>query len=115
MLRAATVTLTLVPGHTRTSPPRSSLILAADLPALTLDPLATLVPPATNRTVGRYVRVELPGKDKFLSLAEVQVSALDRGFLFGDSVYEVMRVYQGKTWLLDEHWGSSLVVSRGRA
>jgi len=35
--------------------------------------MATLVPPATNRTIGRYVRVELPGKEKFLSLAEVQV------------------------------------------
>ncbi len=34
---------------------------------------ATLQAPATSRTTGRYVRVELPGKDKFLSLAEVQV------------------------------------------
>ena len=34
---------------------------------------ATLVPPSTNRTVGRFVRVELPGQDKYLSLAEVQV------------------------------------------
>src|SRR5262249_17594018 len=39
-----------------------------------------------------------------LPLAEVKVSALDRGFLFGDSVYEVLRVYGGKPWLLDEHW-----------
>ncbi len=34
---------------------------------------ATLMPPATNHTAGRYVRLELPGKDRILSLAEVQV------------------------------------------
>ena len=39
-----------------------------------------------------------------LPLAEVKVSALDRGFLFGDSIYEVLRVYGGKPWLLEEHW-----------
>jgi D-alanine transaminase len=39
-----------------------------------------------------------------LPLAEVKVSALDRGFLFGDAVYEVLRVYQGRMWLEDEHF-----------
>jgi D-alanine transaminase len=37
-------------------------------------------------------------------LAEVKVSALDRGFLFGDAVYEVLRVYAGKPWLQREHF-----------
>src|SRR6185295_16394749 len=41
---------------------------------------------------------------KRMPLAEVMVPALDRGFLFGDAVYEVLRVYNGKPWLLDEHW-----------
>ncbi|MGE3804043.1 MAG: D-amino acid aminotransferase [Gemmataceae bacterium] len=36
-------------------------------------------------------------------LAEAKVSALDRGFLFGDSVYEVIRVYRGKPWLMSDH------------
>src|SRR5437868_3641380 len=49
-LRAAAVTLTLVPGHTRTSPPRSSLRLAAVRPAVTDEPLATRVPPAASTT-----------------------------------------------------------------
>jgi D-alanine transaminase len=40
-----------------------------------------------------------------MPLEEVKVSALDRGFLFGDAVYEVLRVYAGQPWLLDEHWG----------
>jgi D-alanine transaminase len=39
-----------------------------------------------------------------LPLAEVRISALDRGFLFGDAVYEVMRVYRGRAWLADEHF-----------
>jgi D-alanine transaminase len=32
------------------------------------------------------------------------VSVLDRGFLFGDAIYEVLRVYQGRPWLVEEHW-----------
>jgi D-alanine transaminase len=39
-----------------------------------------------------------------MPLADVKISALDRGFLFGDAVYEVLRVYQGKPWLADEHF-----------
>src|SRR5437660_9592572 len=37
-------------------------------------------------------------------LEEARVPALDRGFLFGDAVYEVLRVYQGRPWLADEHF-----------
>lgn len=36
-------------------------------------------------------------------LSEVRISALDRGFLFGDAVYEVLRAYSGRPWLLDDH------------
>jgi len=42
---------------------------------------------------------------KIMPLEEVTISPLDRGFLFGDAVYEVLRVYQGKPWLEDEHFG----------
>ncbi len=42
--------------------------------------------------------------DAILPLADVRISALDRGFLFGDGVYEVLRVYQGRPWLEDEHF-----------
>jgi len=40
-----------------------------------------------------------------MPLSEAKVSALDRGFLFGDAVYEVLRVYGGKPWLEDDHFG----------
>jgi D-alanine transaminase len=39
-----------------------------------------------------------------MPLAEARVPALDRGFLFGDAIYEVLRVYKGKPWLAKEHW-----------
>lgn len=32
-----------------------------------------------------------------------QVSVLDRGFLYGDSIYEVVRTFQGRTFGLKEH------------
>lgn len=41
---------------------------------------------------------------EILPLDEVKVSALDRGFLFGDAVYEAMRIYRGKIFLFDRHW-----------
>jgi D-alanine transaminase len=39
-----------------------------------------------------------------MPLAEVRISVLDRGFLFGDAVYEVLRVYHGHPWLEEEHF-----------
>lgn len=40
---------------------------------------------------------------EFLPLADVRVSVLDRGFLFGDGIYEVLRVYAGRPFLCAEH------------
>jgi D-alanine transaminase len=39
----------------------------------------------------------------FLPLAEARVSPLDRAFLFGDAVYEVVPVYAGRPFRLREH------------
>jgi D-alanine transaminase len=36
-------------------------------------------------------------------LAEARVSVMDRGFLFGDGVYEMVPVYSKKAFRLDEH------------
>ncbi len=41
---------------------------------------------------------------KIMPLDQVTIAPLDRGFLFGDAVYEVLRVYVGKPWLEDEHF-----------
>ncbi len=40
---------------------------------------------------------------RFLPLAEARISPLDRGFLFGDAVYEVLPVYGGRVFLLGPH------------
>src|SRR5574343_634607 len=40
---------------------------------------------------------------RFLPLAEAGVSPLDRGFLYGDGVYEVIPVYSRKAFRIDEH------------
>ena len=39
----------------------------------------------------------------FVSLAEVRISPLDRAFLYGDAVYEVIPVYAGQPFLLEAH------------
>ncbi len=39
-----------------------------------------------------------------MPLADARVPALDRGFLFGDAVYEVLRIYEGRPWLEAEHF-----------
>ena len=39
----------------------------------------------------------------YVPLAEAKISVLDRGFLFGDGVYEVIPVYGGRPFRLDEH------------
>ncbi len=40
---------------------------------------------------------------KFIQENEVKISPFDRGFLFADGVYEVMRTYNGKIFKIDEH------------
>ncbi len=40
---------------------------------------------------------------EFLPIAEAKVSVNDRGFLFGDGVYEVVRTYGGRIWALEPH------------
>src|SRR5438874_27523 len=40
---------------------------------------------------------------ELMPVDQAKVPVWDRGFLFGDSVYEVLRLYQGCCWLEDEH------------
>jgi len=47
--------------------------------------------------------------------SDAKISIFDRGFLFGDSVYEVTRSYDGVIFLLEEHlnrlWNSARLLS----
>lgn len=40
---------------------------------------------------------------QYLRLADAKVSVLDRGFIFGDGIYEVVPFYRGKPFRMDEH------------
>lgn len=40
---------------------------------------------------------------RFLPVEQAQVPVMDRGFLFGDGVYEVIPVFGGRCFRLDEH------------
>ena len=40
---------------------------------------------------------------EFLPLSETRISVMDRGFLFGDGVYEVIPVYGGRLFRLEHH------------
>ena len=40
---------------------------------------------------------------EYLPLSEAKVSVLDRGFIFGDGIYEVVPVYEQKLFRFDEH------------
>ena len=41
---------------------------------------------------------------EILPLEQAKVSVLDRAFLFGDAVYEAMRIYDGRLFLSDRHF-----------
>jgi len=40
---------------------------------------------------------------EFVPIDEAKISINDRGFVFGDSVYEVVAVYDGRPFMIDEH------------
>ncbi|NUQ00860.1 MAG: aminotransferase class IV [Armatimonadetes bacterium] len=40
----------------------------------------------------------------FTTLDEASISVNDRGYLFGDGVYEVIRGYGGRLWTFERHW-----------
>lgn len=53
--------------------------------------------------MGRHVADTVYLNGAYLPLAEARISPLDRGFLFGDGVYEVIPVYAGRPFRQAEH------------
>jgi branched-chain amino acid aminotransferase len=45
-------------------------------------------------------------------LTDGGVSVFDRGFLYGDGVFEVLRTYRGHPWRLEEHLGRLALAAR---
>jgi len=40
---------------------------------------------------------------EFMQIGEAKISVLDRGFIFGDGIYEVVPVYKGKAFRIEQH------------
>src|SRR3989338_4562831 len=40
---------------------------------------------------------------KFVPLEKARLSVLDRGFLYGEGIFESLRTYNGRPFLLNEH------------
>ena len=50
---------------------------------------------------------------KFIDKSEASISIMDRGFLFGDGVYELIPVYKSRIFLLDKHLARHSIASLG--
>jgi D-alanine transaminase len=49
------------------------------------------------------VFLRVGGQAELVPLSEARVPVLDRGFIFGDGVYEVVPVYAGRAFRIDQH------------
>lgn len=52
---------------------------------------------------GRRVAGKVLINDQIVEPEDAQISVFDRGFLYGDSIYETLRVYDGKPFALTAH------------
>lgn len=62
--------------------------IAKSIPGLDRDPLV-------------YLRIQ--GEDSMVPLSEARIPVLDRGFIFGDGVYEVVPIYARAPFRIDQH------------
>ena len=54
--------------------------------------------------MGTIAYIQANTNGRLHDAVEPSVSALNRGFLYGDAVYEVWRTYGGVLFAVDEHW-----------
>ena len=54
-------------------------------------------------TADPLVYLSVAGRAEMVPLSEARVPVLDRGFLFGDGVYEVVPIYDGSPFRIDQH------------
>jgi D-alanine transaminase len=58
-----------------------------------------IAPPVVDPLV--FLRVQ--GAEEMVPLSEARIPVLDRGFIFGDGVYEVVPIYDGVPFRIDHH------------
>lgn len=66
-----------------------------------MNAVASSVLPAAEADPLVYLRVS--GKAELVPLSQARVPVLDRGFIFGDGVYEVVPVYGRRPFRIDQH------------
>jgi len=49
------------------------------------------------------VYLSVSGEAEMVPLSEARIPVLDRGFIFGDGVYEVVPIYAGRAFRIDQH------------
>ncbi len=57
--------------------------------------VARVIPPASTRAAGRYVRIEIPGKQQILSLAEVQVFSGEENLALRGTASQSSTAFEG--------------------
>jgi D-alanine transaminase len=62
--------------------------------------VATEVPVASADPL---VYLSVSGRAEMVPLSEARIPVLDRGFIFGDGVYEVVPIYDGLAFRIDQH------------
>lgn len=69
------------------------------------------MPKSSSSVDGNYIQANINGK--LCDAKAPCVSPLDRGFLYGDAIYEVWRTYGGVVFAWDEHWERLLNTANG--
>ncbi len=65
--------------------------------------MSAVVAAAPVAAVDPLVYLSIGGRAEMVPLSEARVPVLDRGFLFGDGVYEVVPIYDGRAFRIDQH------------
>lgn len=65
---------------------------------------APAAPPPTTASTDPWAYLSVGGRaGEWAPVSETRVPVLDRGFIFGDGVYEVVPVYDGKPFRIEHH------------
>ena len=65
--------------------------------------VATEIPAAPAVAADPLVFLSVGGHAEMVPLSEARIPVLDRGFIFGDGIYEVVPIYDGRPFRLDQH------------
>jgi D-alanine transaminase len=59
--------------------------------------------PAPLASSDPLVYLSVSGNAEMVPLSEARIPVLDRGFIFGDGIYEVVPIYAGRAFRIDQH------------